>query len=37
MKKLMEELGEEIPQVSSSVLAAMGNIRTTHLIDPKLW
>jgi tRNA 2-thiocytidine biosynthesis protein TtcA len=37
MKQLMEELSAEIPHASSSVLAAMGNIRTTHLIDPKLW
>jgi tRNA 2-thiocytidine biosynthesis protein TtcA len=37
MKKLMEELGAEIPQVSSSVLAAMGNVKATHLIDTKLW
>jgi tRNA 2-thiocytidine biosynthesis protein TtcA len=37
MKRLMEDLGREIPNVESSVLAAMGNIRTTHLIDPKLW
>jgi tRNA 2-thiocytidine biosynthesis protein TtcA len=37
MKQLMEELSAEIPHASSSVLAAMGNIKTTHLIDPKLW
>jgi tRNA 2-thiocytidine biosynthesis protein TtcA len=37
MKQLMEQLSEEIPQASASVMAAMGNIRTTHLIDPKLW
>ena len=37
MKQLMEELSAEIPHAPSSVLAAMGNIRTTHLIDPKLW
>jgi len=36
MKQLMEELSAEIPHAPSSVLAAMGNIRTTHLIDPKL-
>ena len=37
MKRLMEELSAEIPHASSSVLAAMGNIRASHLIDPKLW
>lgn len=37
MKELMEQLSEEIPHASSSVLAAMGNVRATHLIDPKLW
>jgi len=37
MKRLMEELSAEIPHAPSSVLAAMGNIRTNHLIDPKLW
>jgi tRNA 2-thiocytidine biosynthesis protein TtcA len=37
MKRLMEELGREIPNAASSVLAAMGNVRTSHLIDPRLW
>lgn len=37
MKQLMEELNQEIPHASASVLAAMGNIHASHLIDPKLW
>jgi tRNA 2-thiocytidine biosynthesis protein TtcA len=36
MKRLVEELGKDIPNVRSSILAAMGNVRPTHLIDKKL-
>ncbi|QSQ23531.1 tRNA 2-thiocytidine(32) synthetase TtcA [Pyxidicoccus parkwayensis] len=36
MQKLMEELGKEIPNVRQSVLNAMMNVRTTHLLDKTL-
>jgi tRNA 2-thiocytidine biosynthesis protein TtcA len=36
MKRLVDELGKEIPMVRQSLLAAMGNVRTTHLIDKSL-
>ncbi len=37
MKKLMEELGKEIPNVRQSVLNAMGNVRPSHLLDKSLF
>lgn len=36
MKRLVDELGKEIPNVRNSLLAAMGNVRPTHLVDPSL-
>jgi len=36
MKRLVDELGKEIPDVRSSLLNAMGNVRPSHLIDPSL-
>jgi tRNA 2-thiocytidine biosynthesis protein TtcA len=36
MKRLLDDLGREIPNVRASVLAAMGNVRPTHLIDTQL-
>jgi tRNA 2-thiocytidine biosynthesis protein TtcA len=37
MKKLVEELGKEIPNVRQSVLNAMGNVRPSHLLDKSLF
>ncbi len=37
VKRLVDELGKEIPNVRSSILGAMGNIRPSHLIDKSLW
>lgn len=37
MKKLMEDLGKEIPNVRQSVLNAMGNVRPSHLLDKSLF
>jgi tRNA 2-thiocytidine biosynthesis protein TtcA len=36
MKQLVDELGKEIPTVRQSLLAAMANVRPSHLIDPAL-
>ncbi len=33
IKRLLAELGEEIPNLRQSILAAMGNVRPSHLID----
>lgn len=37
VKRLVDELGKEIPNLRSSILSAMGNIRTSHLLDRALW
>ena len=37
MKRLLDDLEKEIPHVRSSVLAAMGNVRPSHLADRKLF
>jgi len=36
MKRLLDELEREHPHVRASVLAAMGNVRTSHLVDRTL-
>ncbi|MFL5318643.1 MAG: tRNA 2-thiocytidine(32) synthetase TtcA, partial [Myxococcaceae bacterium] len=36
MAKLVDELGGEIPNIRSSVLTAMTNVRPSHLLDKKL-
>ncbi len=36
MKRLLDELEQTIPHVRNSVLAAMQNVRTTHLLDTDL-
>jgi tRNA 2-thiocytidine biosynthesis protein TtcA len=37
IKRLVDELAREIPNVRSSILGAMGNLHTTHLLDKRLW
>jgi tRNA 2-thiocytidine biosynthesis protein TtcA len=37
VKRLVDELGKDIPNLRGSILGAMGNIKTTHLIDKSLW
>ena len=37
VKHLVDELGREIPDVRSSIFGAMGNLRTSHLLDRGLW
>jgi tRNA 2-thiocytidine biosynthesis protein TtcA len=37
MKAWVDELAREIPNVRSSILAAMGNIHPSHLLDRALW
>lgn len=36
MKRMVDELAREHPNVRSSILAAMGNVRPSHLIDRQL-
>jgi tRNA 2-thiocytidine biosynthesis protein TtcA len=37
VKRLIEELEKEIPNLRSSMLTALGNAVPTHLLDPKLF
>ena len=37
VKRLVDELGREIPNLRSSILSAMGNLHPSHLLDKKLW
>ena len=37
VKRLVDELSREIPMLRSSLLSAMGNLHTSHLLDQKLW
>ncbi|MBX7099075.1 MAG: tRNA 2-thiocytidine(32) synthetase TtcA [Myxococcaceae bacterium] len=37
VKALVDQLEREIPQVRASMLAAMGNLHTSHLLDTELW
>lgn len=37
VKRLLDELGKEIPNLRQSLLAAMGNVRPSHLLDQKLF
>ncbi|MBL8918668.1 MAG: tRNA 2-thiocytidine(32) synthetase TtcA [Myxococcaceae bacterium] len=37
VKRLVEELSREIPNVKSSILSAMGNLHVSHLLDQQLW
>lgn len=36
MKRLLAEWNERNPKVKSNLLAALGNVRATHLLDPRL-
>ncbi len=36
MKELLKELEEEIPNIKSSLLTALGNVHPRHLLDPSL-
>lgn len=37
VKRLVDELSKDIPMLRSSLLSAMGNLHTSHLLDQKLW
>ncbi len=37
VKRLVDDLAHEIPNVRSSILGAMSNLRTSHLLDKGLW
>jgi tRNA 2-thiocytidine biosynthesis protein TtcA len=37
VKRLLDDLGKEIPNLRNSLLAAMGNVRPSHLLDRELF
>lgn len=37
VKRLVDELGREIPNLRSSMLTAMGNVHLSQLLDPEHW
>ena len=37
MKKLIQELEKDIPNIGASIISALGNVQPTHLMDHKLW
>jgi tRNA 2-thiocytidine biosynthesis protein TtcA len=37
VKRLVDELSREIPNLRNSMLTAMGNLHTSHLLDTSLW
>jgi len=37
LKRLLDELEQEAPHLRASMLSAMGNVHTSHLLDKKLW
>ncbi len=37
VKRLVDELGKDIPMVRNSLLSAMGNLHPSHLLDQRLW
>ncbi|MGE0882339.1 MAG: tRNA 2-thiocytidine(32) synthetase TtcA [Blastocatellales bacterium] len=37
MKRLIDELQQEIPKIRKSMLTALGNVVNTHLMDPNLF
>lgn len=37
VKRLIDELSVEIPHLRSSIMGAMSNLRTSHLLDKSLW
>lgn len=37
MKKLIQDLEMEIPNIASSIQTALANVQPSHMMDPKLW
>ncbi|MBM4782822.1 MAG: tRNA 2-thiocytidine(32) synthetase TtcA [Archangiaceae bacterium] len=37
VKRLVEELSKDIPNLKSSIMSAMGNLHVSHLLDKQLW
>ncbi len=37
VKRLVDDLGKEIPMLRNSLLSAMGNLHPSHLLDQRLW
>ncbi|MBL8936070.1 MAG: hypothetical protein JNM69_16045, partial [Archangium sp.] len=37
VKRLVEELSRDIPNLKSSIMSAMGNLHVSHLLDKQLW
>jgi tRNA 2-thiocytidine biosynthesis protein TtcA len=37
VKRLIDELQREIPHLRESMLAALGNVVSTHMLDPNLF
>lgn len=37
VKRLVDELSKDIPNVKSSIVSAMGNLHVSHLLDKQFW
>jgi tRNA 2-thiocytidine biosynthesis protein TtcA len=37
VKRMVDELAKDIPNVKSSIVAAMGNLHVSHLLDKQFW
>ena len=37
VKRLVQELSKEIPNLKSSIVSAMGNLHVSHLLDKQFW
>ncbi len=37
LKRLVQELSKEIPNLRSSIVSAMGNLHVSHLLDKQFW
>jgi tRNA 2-thiocytidine biosynthesis protein TtcA len=37
IKKLLQDLEKDIPYIGSSMLKAMGNVHSSHMLDQSIW